>query len=178
MPTTQPPKLTKKQKKGIAFRDRKQGKLFKGPGKNGTLDSEEASNDVPVEENQDMAGLSIPEVEGAELAHAATSKSSTGKGNGKGKGKGKASDISIRGDTKVVEKAKKRKREEGEREGEEGEKPKQKKQKGSAGDATGTDLTGKDIKTQGKQRFILFLGLSFIIMNLHVLGTHRFFQEI
>lgn len=49
--STSAPKLTKKQKKGLAFRDRASGKASKSTGQ--TLENE--SNDLPVSENQDLA---------------------------------------------------------------------------------------------------------------------------
>jgi len=153
MASTQPPKLTKKQKKGIAFRERKQGKSNKS--KNDQPDGEDDSHAIPIQEAVDQAERQDGDVEMEKDRSAKTSKEGTGKTNGKSKGKHKAEDFPVRGDTKVVDKAKKRKREEGE--AHETEKPKQKKMKT---DDTKVEVGGKDAKSEVKQRFILFVGAS------------------
>lgn len=151
-------KLTKKQKKALAFRDRK------GKGKPQSFDD---LDDVPVDENQDRAEVEL----GAE-----TDAVEAPAGRAPGAKKGVAQDAEALGDGDRG-KGKKRKREE-KPEGDEeaqakeddaGEKKTKKKRKGAdgagvaAGDAVeeskkeeGKKEEGK--KAQGKQRFILFVG--------------------
>src|ERR1700683_5133336 len=125
MPSAHLPKLTKKQKKGIAFRERKQGKS--GRGRNDQPNGEDGGQDVPIQEAVDQAEIQDSDVEMEKAASTKKDKESTDKTDRKGKGKRKAEDVPVRGDTKVVEKPKKRKREE--TEAHEGEKPNQKKVK-------------------------------------------------
>lgn len=145
MSTPHTPKLTKKQKKGIAFRERKQGKGSKN--KNGDdIDREGAGGEIPIEENQDLALLQSTEVEDRELAHAKTSK-----------GKGKSSEdnsgqVAASGDTGLVEKSKKRKREAGEAISEEGGKERQKRRRkaSAGGPAVGSKIASSATKGKGK----------------------------
>lgn len=148
-------KLTKKQKKALAFRDRK------GKGKPQSFDD---LDDVPVDENQDRAEVELGAEADAVEAPA---------GRAPGAKKGAAQDAEALGDGDRG-KGKKRKREEkpeGDEEAKEdgaGEKKTKKKRKGAdgagvaAGDAVEEDKEegkkeeGK--KAQGKQRFILFVG--------------------
>jgi nucleolar protein 6 len=167
MSSAQLPKLTKKQKKGIAFRERKQGKSSKG--KNDQPDGEGGGQDVPIQEAVDQAEIQDSDVE-MEKAASTRSKETTDK---RGKGKG----IPVREDAKVVESAKKRKREEGEthegaHEGaHEGEKPKQKKLKSGSEDGAKAE---KDLSNRGKQRFILFVGMILVCIRHHPrLTRHR-----
>ena len=163
MSSAQLPKLTKKQKKGIAFRERKQGKSSKG--KNDQPDGEGGGQDVPIQEAVDQAEIQDSDVE-MEKAASTRSKETTDK-----KGKGKA--VAVREDAKVVESAKKRKREEGEtHEGaHEGEKPKQKKLKSGSEDGAKAE---KDSSNRGKQRFILFVGMILVCIHHHPrLTRHR-----
>ncbi|KAF7979390.1 hypothetical protein HWV62_42488 [Athelia sp. TMB] len=148
MSSTIPAKLTKKQKKGLAFRERKQGKQPKDRSKHGQSNDDLAVLEVPIEENQDLASLEVPDLEVQGLADAP---SGIVKADG-GKGKSKAPDT---GDEKVSGKSKKRKREEGEASGSQSEKPKSKKKKGVSGAAAGEAAVTED---KGKQRFILFVG--------------------
>ena len=156
MPSAQLPKLTKKQKKGIAFRERKQGKS--GRGRNDQPNGEDGGQDVPIQEAVDQAEIQDNDVE-MEKAASTRSKETTDK---RGKGKG----IPVREDAKVVESAKKRKREEGEtHEGaHESEKPKQKKLKGGSEDGAKAE---KDSSNRGKQRFILFVGMILVCIRHH-----------
>ncbi|KAF4623130.1 hypothetical protein D9613_002167 [Agrocybe pediades] len=159
-------KLTKKQKKGLAFRERKSGK-----GKNGLDDME--ANAVPAMEDQDIAGSDSHPVEapgadhkkkgkedGNKVGHEGTGKE--GKAGGKGKGKAEAGDVSV-----SVEKvgkgasAKKRKREEdddGVAEVEGKGDGKEKSKKTSKRKKTGGDKPADGKEAPSKQRFILFLG--------------------
>jgi len=160
MSSAQLSKLTKKQKKGIAFRERKLGKS-----KNDQPDGKGGGQDVPIQEAVDQAEIQDSNVEMEKATSTERTKERTGKSDRKGKDKA----LAIRGDTKVVENAKKRKRGEGEtHEGEthEGEKPKQKKIKSVSEDGTKAE---KDTSNRGKQRFILFVGMiqSCIQRHLH-----------
>ncbi|KAI0688675.1 hypothetical protein BC835DRAFT_291439 [Cytidiella melzeri] len=134
-------KLTKKQKKAQAFRDRRGGK---GKGKA----EEEDNNDVPVMEDQDCAQA---EVEAGDVE---------GEARGGEEGEGVA---------KVVAERKKRRREESETgKGEENDKSKKKRKvekvAGSAGVAEAgegeADVVGSKPKEKSvkQQRFILFIG--------------------
>ena len=156
------PKLTKKQKKALAFRER-------GKGKGKAKSFDELDNDIPVEEDQDRADAALllaDEVSGLETQAGlpkdtktkdAKAESKSAAEDGKGQGKGK-----------------KRKREDGNVEmvegGEEvvGATPKvqaKKKRKAADGTAMNTseegteDATEKEAK-KGKQKFILFVGTS------------------
>ncbi|KAJ7170112.1 hypothetical protein C8R46DRAFT_223832 [Mycena filopes] len=150
------PKLTKKQKKGLAFRDRK-GAKSRGNGAESTgLDD----NEVPVLEVQDLADVEADShtVELAKKQDAPGNSKAKGKEVSKGKGKEKAKEA-VPPPT-----PKKRKREQGAVDGEgegaeqakegEVEGPKRKKAKGTAGAAG--DAAAK--KAEVKQRFILFVG--------------------
>ncbi|KAH7930511.1 hypothetical protein BV22DRAFT_54083 [Leucogyrophana mollusca] len=170
-------KLTKKQKKGIAFRDRKSGK-----GKPKRPDDENYALDVPIVEDQDMAGVQDSVVEDTqEGAAAATSVVANRKD--KGKGKEKSADVVADAAPTVVVGAKKRKREAAEAKGGadgkqgETEKPKAKKRKGSAGEAIDLldEVNGagsEAAKGQAKQRFILFLGNLKYTTTLEAIQAH------
>ncbi|KAI0361356.1 hypothetical protein OH77DRAFT_1417595 [Trametes cingulata] len=140
-----PQKLTKKQKKALAFRERK------GKGKAKSFD--ELDNDVPVEENQDLAEVQVDEEPGpveAPAGRAADAK------------KGGAQDADALG---AGHKGKKRKREDGSTEEAEGAKEQKSKKKRKGADGAGVDAgdasegDGKeDGKRKAKQRYILFVG--------------------
>ncbi|KAI0348345.1 hypothetical protein BDW22DRAFT_78062 [Trametopsis cervina] len=151
-------KLTKKQKKALAFREHRGGK-----GKQKAT-GEEGDNDVPVMEDQNLAEV---EAEGSRVE----SKANSAKGGA--------------GVAKVVER-KKRKREEGAEEEKGGDaeekqtkgKGKKRKVEGDAGpdaveekeggEADGVESKGKSMK---QQRFILFIG------NLKYTTTKEAIQE-
>ncbi|KAJ6503295.1 hypothetical protein C8R47DRAFT_969480 [Mycena vitilis] len=142
-----PPKLTKKQKKGIAFRDRKTTKSR-------THGASVENNEVPVLEVQDLA-----DAEGDSPAPAVDAASKKGASKESRKGKEKASDA-----VAPPPAQKKRKRDQAVVEGQadapeqskEGEGPKRKKAKGASGAAE--DPKAKAVQSQVKQRFILFVG--------------------
>ncbi|KAH0590958.1 hypothetical protein J132_07791 [Termitomyces sp. J132] len=149
-------KLTKKQKKGIAFRERKTGKRRSKDG-DGVHDSE--NNDVPVMEDQDALATEGPSMEVEETVEKKPKSKSTSKVSGsdnQAKGKRKADEEE--GD--VSSKPKKRKRQDADVDvdapdsGE--EKPVAKRTK-SVGDGK---ESGQDTKVMAKtkQRFILFVG--------------------
>ncbi|KIJ65026.1 hypothetical protein HYDPIDRAFT_167349 [Hydnomerulius pinastri MD-312] len=167
------PKLTKRQKKGIAFRDRKQGK---GKGKlNDANDNDdlENENDVPLIEDQ--------------VHFDGTQGSQGGQGSTEDLGaKGKRREKREKGEEGVVVAAKKRKREVGEEPQEpdgEPDKQKSKRRKGSAGvvvvamgqavegEGDGKGKEGGRGEEKSKQRFILFLGM----ISNNVLLTFRGF---
>jgi len=144
-----PQKLTKKQKKGLAFRERKTGKNKNAA--EGDMDIHD--NAVPILENQDIAGLYGSEVED-ERVEKKESKSTSGSHQTSSKGKEKAIEESLVGKTK------KRKREAadlefGQIETTMGERSQKRKKGGSKDDPL--DNTEK-VQGQGKQRFILFVG--------------------
>jgi len=170
--TTQ--KLTKKQKKSLAFRDRKSGKKASSSAKNdgdGALDMDD--NAVPVSEDQDLAAMDVDVVEpaagkGKGKSGAAAPEKEKNSASAKGKGKGKAAEASTgpadSGEPAKAGKSKKRKRED-EEEGEgaaEGATVKKKKAKKAkeGGDKPGEETAeGKKKEAANKnQRFILFLG--------------------
>ncbi|KAJ7651712.1 hypothetical protein DFH06DRAFT_1475723 [Mycena polygramma] len=143
------PKLTKKQKKGIAFRDRK---TTKSRAHGASVED----NEVPVLEVQDLA-----DVEGDSPAPAVDAATKKGASKESRKGKEKASDAVapppaqkkrkrdqavVEGQADVAEQSK-----EGEVEG-----PKRKKAKGVSGAAE--EPKAKAVQSQVKQRFILFVG--------------------
>ncbi|KAJ7246280.1 hypothetical protein B0H12DRAFT_1021281 [Mycena haematopus] len=144
-----PQKLTKKQKKGIAFRDRKGSKSRSHGGPAGMED-----NEVPVLEVQDFVG---DEVDSLAL-EVRTTQATPADQKSKALRKGKEKAV----DSVTPPAQKKRKRDHaaedgGENAAEEGqdgkvEGPKPKKVKGSPGDSA------KETKTQVTQRFILFVG--------------------
>lgn len=153
-------KLTKKQKKALAFRERKTGK-----GKDDAGDV--GDNDVPVMEIQDMADLPSNEMEVAPVGEEKTKPrvEGSGKDDVKAKGKGKAVES---GAEKVVDKPKKRKRDAvdvemgGGNAGQNVGTPKQKKPRVKADDG-GPETVAKDGDrkvVEVKQRFILFVGMS------------------
>ncbi|OAX44447.1 hypothetical protein K503DRAFT_729529 [Rhizopogon vinicolor AM-OR11-026] len=151
------PKLTKRQKKGIAFRELKSGK-----GKAKKLD--DLDHDVPILEVQDLADIRASGAEDGEDVQGA-------QGNSGEKGKRREKVVVPKeegGQKGLVVAAKKRKREaaeesQGTREGEEGQSAKQKlkRRKGDAGDVLEEAEQGEQGETKiekSKQRFILFLG--------------------
>ncbi|KAJ7103295.1 hypothetical protein B0H15DRAFT_795457 [Mycena belliarum] len=143
-----PQKLTKKQKKGIAFRDRKTGKSHGGP-------SGMEDNEVPVLEVQDLVDVE-PDTSALEVAPK-PSKPLAQAGKAARKDKERAKDSVV-----VVPSEKKRKRDGSKEENVagqgrdgDGEEPKRKKKKGSTGATTNVEA---GTKTEVKQRFILFVG--------------------
>ncbi|KAK7064025.1 RRM domain-containing protein [Favolaschia claudopus] len=143
-----PQKLTKKQKKGIAFRDRK---TSKSRSHGGTVADME-DNEVPVLEVQDLADEDIDthalEVGATENAPRDQKQRASRKGKEKEPDRDAAQkkrkrDVAMDGEEGAAQLV-----EEGETEG-----PQRKKAKGSTGEAT------KQTKAQvNKQRYILFVG--------------------
>ncbi|KAG6866062.1 hypothetical protein C0991_009159 [Blastosporella zonata] len=151
-----PAKLTKKQKKGIAFRERKTGK----GSKDGVHRSED--NDVPVMEDQDAAILEGPSVEVVKVVEGKKSKSAANVPGGDNKAKGKRKADAETEDTDAG-KPKKRKRgdtDEVDDAGPAEEKPptKRKKPVAGAGEPGQDKKVATKAKNDGKQRFILFVG--------------------
>ncbi|KAJ3507180.1 hypothetical protein NLJ89_g6451 [Agrocybe chaxingu] len=170
-------KLTKKQKKGLAFRERKSGGKRQPQGRKGDneLDEMEA-NAVPAMEDQDIAAGDGDKAEGTGAEHEKAGKAGwdaqrdegkrkEGKVGRKGKGKAEAEDVRV--SEPVLKKTGKRKREDGDEDegegegGEDGEdgagkkkssKKPAKRKKGSEEDA------GDAKKDTSKQRFLLFVG--------------------
>jgi nucleolar protein 6 len=143
-------KLTKRQKKGIAFRERKHSKS-----KEEEIDVPSLEDQVPVDDTQAQQGHQIS-------AEALV-------------GKGKAGAEGEEPETRVVVAARKRKRKAGEEaKGTlESEKPEPKRRKGSdesppddmeerVEDDVGAGETGRESE-KTKQRFILFLGTIFLV---------------
>ncbi|TFK56572.1 hypothetical protein OE88DRAFT_1730049 [Heliocybe sulcata] len=141
-------KLTKKQKKAIAFRERK------GKGKA----RDDGGNDIPVQEDQGLASIQVADVEHADDGAQREEGGAAADGRG----------------GEVVGKSRKRKREEeaagkgkekdGKGEKEEGRAKPEKKRKKAAkdedeADAEGeVDLDGQKSVKKDKQRYILFVG--------------------
>ncbi|KAG0704393.1 hypothetical protein DFH29DRAFT_381625 [Suillus ampliporus] len=164
------PKLTKRQKKGIAFRGLKHGK---GKAKN----QDDLEHDVPILEDQDLIDGRASSPEGGEDVQGAQTNDG-GKGNGR-----EEVVVSKEGETKgLVVATKKRKREaaqetQGAREGEDGQSGKR-KVKRTKGD-TGVVLEDAEEVEQGetkteksKQRFILFLGNLKYTTTIESIQTH------
>jgi nucleolar protein 6 len=153
-----PQKLTKKQKKGIAFRDRKTNK----PRAYGDPTSLE-DNEVPVLEVQDLADVPLdsPAVEVVAPKQVVPKSKEARKGKEKAKEtvapapsqkKRKRDDAAVERDAVVAEQG---------QDGEEPEGPKRKKKKGSSGVAGIAGVAGaggKGGESEVKQRFILFVG--------------------
>ncbi|KAI0830562.1 hypothetical protein BC628DRAFT_1354570 [Trametes gibbosa] len=138
-------KLTKKQKKAVAFRERK--------GKSKPKGFDDLDNDVPVEENQDRAEAEVDEDAGAVQAPA---------GRPADAKKGGAQDAHLLGEGG---KGKKRKREQGPVDGDgEGAKETKSKKKRKGADGAGVaggeeaEYEAKEDGNKVKQRFILFVG--------------------
>ncbi|KAG6817726.1 hypothetical protein H0H87_004517 [Tephrocybe sp. NHM501043] len=161
-----PAKLTKKQKKGIAFRERKTGKGHKD--KDGAYRSED--NDVPVMEDQDAALLEGPSVEVAKVVEGKKSKSTEDVSGSDSKAKGKRKAGAEDADTDAG-KPKKRKREDKDSNIDDAEhaeeKPaaKRKKPVEGAGDSGPDKKVAKKTKPDGKQRFILFVGTYVLVFS-------------
>jgi nucleolar protein 6 len=144
-------KLTKKQKKGLAFRERKTGKRHDL--------SEMEANAIPAVEDQDLAGADgdAIEVAGSDYKKAGKAvdnavgdegKRKESKVGSKGKGKAERQDVPV--PVEVVKKEKKRKRE-GAQDSEDSQSKKRKR-------VDDNDKTPGDLEKAGKQRFILFVG--------------------
>ncbi|KAF8973613.1 hypothetical protein BDZ97DRAFT_1647687 [Flammula alnicola] len=162
-------KLTKKQKKGLAFRERKSGKQQRRD----ELSAME-TNAVPAVEDQDITGHHSDTVEiGGDVRQTkgnavddtigSKGQPKEGKVGGKGKGKAKTEDVPVA--VEVVRKAsKKRKREEEAAEAAKGvegvaeENPTKKSAKRKKVGEETKAKAGESTEKSSKQRFILFLG--------------------
>ncbi|KAG6832530.1 hypothetical protein H0H92_000159 [Tricholoma furcatifolium] len=146
-----PAKLTKKQKKGIAFRERKTGK-----GRSQDAVHQTEDNDVPIVEDQDALALedNFEKMEDSAEEKKSESTQNASGGDKLAKGKRKADS-----EGKAVEKSKKRKREDAIVDAAESteERPatKRKKPVAGAGESGDTEVATKP-KADAKQRFILF----------------------
>ncbi|KAG6862169.1 hypothetical protein C0995_004251 [Termitomyces sp. Mi166 len=142
-------KLTKKQKKGIAFRERKTGNK-RSKDEVHTLED----NDVPIMEDQDALATEGPSVEMEEDVEGKKSKSASkvSENDNQAKGKRKADE-----DTNVSE-PKKRKRQDADVDAPEStdEKPVAKRKK--AVEDAGESGQNTKVAAKSKQRFILFVG--------------------
>lgn len=140
-----PQKLTKKQKKGIAFRERK------GKGKDAAHTDNMEDNDVPIMEEQDLVPSDVDQLE-MEAVEVEKKKISASKG----KAKGNAKDSVLEVDD-GAQKTKKRKRDSEEEVNKEdkvaGSDSKRKK-------GNDTKVAKTEGNTESKQRFILFVGMS------------------
>lgn len=136
------PKLTKRAKKAIAFRDRK-GKSKR------TLETADLENDVPILEHQALAESGVGDAQGEEDEEAST-RAIGGDRAGKSKEE--------RG--LVGSKRKREAREETQGPGEHHDESKPKRRKGSVGDFVVDAVDGEGEKQSeiSKRRFILFLG--------------------
>lgn len=157
LPMSAAPKLTKKQKKGLAFRERKTGK---GKGENGLAHSED--NDVPVLEDQDAFDAEGPSMAVEAVVEKKAKKlPSAGKEKEKSSGKRKAEE-------EGGEKSKKRKLDstvDADNTGSQ-EKPSNAKRKIHVDN--GAEAGEKKVAkaSAAKQRFILFVGMSSSIPSL------------
>ncbi len=150
------PKLTKKQKKALAFRDR-------GKGKGKAKSFDELDNDIPVEEDQDRADAALYLAEEAAGLEAqaglpkrakkggAQAEGESGDQDGQGTGKGKKR----KRDERDVEVVKDRD------EGEESAAPAKKTKKRKGADGAVVDAGEEEAEGNvKKQKFILFVGRS------------------
>ncbi|CAK5280308.1 unnamed protein product [Mycena citricolor] len=155
---SEPKKLTKRQKKGLAFRSRKSNPAD-GADPDSALGLED--NEVPVLEVQDLIDEeAVPAVGAGETRRGSNVKGKASAGKEKGKGKGKEKE---KANESVPPTSKKRKRdsdagelgaEVDENEPAKSGEPKKKKAKKPAGATAGDDVP-ENSKT--KQRFILFV---------------------
>lgn len=156
MSTTQ--KLTKKQKKGLAFRERQSSKRKPGDATIADMDD----NAVPIMEDQDLATISGDglQIEGdPKQTKSTTSTGEVEKGSGQSEGKGKEKRKQESGLDVESNGPRKRKRE-SEVDVEEVKKSAVVKRKKSGDEESGEGV-GKDVGSttaQQKQRFILFVG--------------------
>ncbi|KAJ7161340.1 hypothetical protein C8R43DRAFT_880674 [Mycena crocata] len=160
-----PQKLTKKQKKGIAFRDRKGTKSRPNGDPAGLED-----NQVPVLEVQDLADgeadSAALEVASEQGALVASKGKEARKDNEKAKDpavpskKRKRDNAAVVGEVEVAKKER------------ESEGPKRKKTKGSPGSTGVAGDAGKATEAQVKQRFILFVGNLKYTTTAEVIKTH------
>ncbi|KAG5647542.1 hypothetical protein DXG03_008895 [Asterophora parasitica] len=166
-----PAKLTKKQKKGIAFRERKSGK---GRRKDEAARSED--NDVPVMEDQDTlglegAGVEIQEVEGKTKGKGPAAMASVSGNQGQATGKRKAD-----AEEQANDKPKKRKRDVDADVGgvEEERKDTKRKKLLDESEESGEKKAAatKSEKSDGKQRFILFVGNLKYTTSLDAIKKH------
>ncbi|KAJ2912151.1 hypothetical protein MD484_g8262, partial [Candolleomyces efflorescens] len=161
-------KLTKKQKKGLAFRERKSGKQKKTA--NSTHEDEDEYGlpemdviSIPAIEDEVLVGVAGGSVQVEGVLGSTKGKVSKEKGGQGDKSKGKRSSKDGKeavGVAAQVGKGKKRKREEGDLEGDEAEV----ESAGGVGDGEKGrkrkkgDGQGDGVEDKGKQRFILFVG--------------------
>lgn len=161
-------KLTKKQKKGIAFRERKTGARRSKDG-NGTHNSED--NDVPIMEDQDaLAAEGAPmEMEEADQGKKSKSASKVSRDDDRAKGKHKATaDEEGDTDTERSGKTKKRKRQDADVDVPDvaaDEKPVAKRKKSV--EEAGESGQNTKVAAKSKQRFILFLGEKVACFSLY-----------
>ncbi len=168
-------RLTKKQKKGLAFRERKTGKRQQGKGRHRNGLSGMEYNAIPSMEGEALLGLDGDPAQDQGIPHKEDSKTcrheegdvvqhKKGKGGSKGKGDAEKEDVSV---SVAVLKGKKRMREdEGiEAEGREGRaevegrsKTKRKKVAEGEEEEEEEEEEEKQQKNQPKQKFILFIG--------------------
>lgn len=148
-------KLTKKQKKGLAFREKRTGKTKKN---DAAVSDGLEGNEVPVMELQDEADAQADtdSVEDPSVDKKNKKSSVDDKGKGSAKGKGKASE----NDTPVVAASKKRPREvsSDQEENKESEKTRKKRKGGPDGVGPSVSENPPTQATPAKQRFILFVG--------------------
>ncbi|KDQ31013.1 hypothetical protein PLEOSDRAFT_166326 [Pleurotus ostreatus PC15] len=148
---TTTPKLTKKQKKSLAFRERsKHGKSKHG------IDSEMV-NDIPIQENQDEAAIELGEVEAADVRR--KDESTARPREGVRKAKAAKDDPTVKGEVEA-QSPKKRKRSTEESEvAVEGQVPRKRAKKPAREAEGGSEATEaeKTDKSSIKQRFILFV---------------------
>ena len=158
MASTQPPKLTKKQKKGIAFWERR---TIKEKRKHDPSAGEIPSHEVPIAEDQDLAEMEDDDVEIQKVESKKGGIRDKDKGTCRGKDDESAEYIGVEAGDKSVEKPKKRKRsKEGRTDEEESTTPRKKRN---------VDQVAKNGQATEKQRFILFVGETIILRSLVVL---------
>ncbi|KAF4605009.1 hypothetical protein EYR40_003792 [Pleurotus pulmonarius] len=166
---TTTPKLTKKQKKSLAFRERsKHGKSKDG------IDSEMV-NDIPIQENQDEAAIQLGEVEAAGVRR--KDESTVRPREGVRKAKAAKVDHTVKGEVEAKSpKKRKRSTEESEEsavamEGQVSRKRAKKSAREAEGGSEAAE-TEKTDKSSIKQRFILFVGNLKYTTSLEAIQKH------
>ena len=166
------PRLTKKQKKSLAFRERRKGK----PPSSSRHEPEMDDTGLPAMENQDVARISSRGVEAWELAenavHSRRKSTKAGERSGRRKADTGSSRQRPEENVGVVAGTKAKRKRQGDQESTtEGQKPKKRKTEWEHGDhVEGTESEEGEVKAQTKHRFILFLGTSLASdeLRLHV----------
>lgn len=152
-------KLTKKQKKALAFRERK-GKSKASP--EDAIDQDEDAGDIPVDENQDRAEMEVAQME-VEKVSGKSKKQLQQEPKSKKKASGEEEGA-----------AKKRKRDATDDQEPPPQKKKKKAAKTSGEDGEDAEASESAAKPKAPQRYILFIGEHTRSLRNSVLTLFRF----